>query len=216
MQNSKKPLLGIIILTILIIVIPVTIFIINSGKTATLQTTIAPSSAVITFDNNSYQVNRDYKFRPTSTKATISADGFQSQEIDLELKDNETTHIFLYLIPEDGDMSWYDERPEETKLLLAVGGLQALQYAEDYHKKYPISTVLPLTFVDVNPETYEWTEFRIDGGEFNDCKTNDYCVKITDSTGNNHERALNLIREKGFNPVDYEIIYEYAPIEPLS
>ena len=36
------------------------------------------------------------------------------------------------------------------------------------------------------------------------------------NTGGNEENAKNLIKENGYNPEDFEIIYEYVPIEELE
>ena len=55
----------------------------------------------------------------------------------------------------------------------------------------------------------------IDGGMFDGCEGT-FCLKITDTTGGNYERAIQMIKEKGFNPDDYEIIYENKPITPLN
>lgn len=210
-QNHKRIITITTIAVIgLFVIIPIVIFIINSTKTATLKTIIAPSFATITIDGKTHTTNSEIKFAPTTTKATISAKGFQSQEIDLDLRAHETTTIALYLLPEDGDLSWYYQNPNEQRFFSSVTDYQALQSANAYRAKYPISEILPINIVDTNPPSYQLKEYRIDIGQFAGCKS-DFCLKITDRTGGNEAEALEQIRFKGFNPDDYEIIYSYEP-----
>ncbi len=86
----------------------------------------------------------------------------------------------------------------------------ANQQANQYREQYPIVSLLPISVVEVDKETYTMKEYRIDVGEFTDCKT-DFCLKITDMTGGNQAAAHDKLRENGYNPDDYEIIYEYKP-----
>lgn len=198
------------------IVITIILAIINSKKTATLSTKIVPFSATITIDGKKYHPNKDYHLEPGTTSIIISANGYKTQELPLNLSDNETTTITAALTPDDGDTSSYCAAyNNECQLFEEIMQIQSSQASEEYFKKYPIATMLPVIVVDVDPTTYEWMEYRIDGGNHNDCK-NDYCVIITDSTGGNQEKALQKIRDQGFNPNDYEIIYKYVPITPLK
>lgn len=194
----------------LFVLIPLVVFLINSTKTATLKTIIAPSFATITIDGKTHTVNSELKFAPTTTKATISARGFQPQTVDLELIAHETTTLALYLLPEDGDLGWYSRNPNEQRFFSSVTDFQALQSANAYREKYPISEILPISVVDTNPPSYQLKEYRIDLGQFDGCQS-DFCLKITDRTGGNEAEALQQIRSKGFNPNDYEIIYSYEP-----
>ena len=81
-------------------------------------------------------------------------------------------------------------------------------------EKYPIINELPIIYAYYD-EQYNYTEFRIDGGTFDEC-SKDFCLKITDTTGGNYDFAKELIKNAGFNPDDYELLYEYKPITPLE
>ena len=206
MKSSKKHIFIIVTIVLLFLIIPVSFFVVNIGKTATLSTTIAPSFATITIDNKKYKANTSIKFRPTHTKAIISADGFQSQEIDIDLNNNETTSIYLYLTPDNGDLSWYANNQTELRLYSTINDFYSQEAADAYIKKYPITSILPAVITD----TKNGIGYRIDIGKFEDCKS-DFCIKITDQTGGNRDHALEYIRQKGFNPDDYELIYVYEP-----
>lgn len=218
MQTEKTPLKYIIIGAIVfagIIIFVITSYIINSTYSATLSTTIAPSTAVLTIDGKTYKINQTIKLKPADNiTATISAEGFETQEVSISLTKDETTTLALYLTPEDGDLSWYYSRPAENSLLLTVGGIQAAEAAREYAEKYPISEILPITFTETDPF---WAEYSINGGAFSDCKDNkEFCIIITDTTGKYRDRAIKAIQDKGFNPNDYEIIYQYTPIQPID
>lgn len=86
--------------------------------------------------------------------------------------------------------------------------------AKAYREAHPIIIALPIIYANYD-ESYNYTEFRIDGGEFPECST-DFCLKITDTTGGNYAHARELIKNSGYSPDDYEIIYEYKPITPLE
>ena len=95
-----------------------------------------------------------------------------------------------------------------------IGDYEAEQNSKDYNSRYPIISILPIVYAEYDDE-YDYTEYRIDGGSFSDCDR-DFCLKITDVTGGNMDHAKAKIRNAGFNPDDFQILYEYRPIAPLE
>ena len=106
--------------------------------------------------------------------------------------------------------------PDSTdgSVATTAGDSAATAKQKAYLKAHPIINELPIIYANYD-EQYNYTEFRIDGGEFPECST-DFCLKITDTTGGNYAHARELIKNSGYNPDDYEIIYEYKPITPLE
>lgn len=104
-------------------------------------------------------------------------------------------------------------RPSNQSSVELTDSQKAYEEAKSYSNNHPIIEKLPIIYANYDAQ-YNYTEYRIDGGEFEGCKTN-FCLKITDTTGGNYEAALNKIREAGFNPNDFQILYEYQPIEKL-
>lgn len=199
-----------IVAFIILVIIIIFLAISNAKKSSTLHTIIAPSFATLTINDKNYQPNQDYKFEPGNYEVKISAAGFQEKTLTLELTHNQTTNLYQYLTPDDNDLSWYYQDPKENKLYEQVTDALASQQAAEYREKYPIVSLLPLSVVEVDKQTYTMKEYRIDVGEYNDCKTN-FCLKITDMTGGNQEAAYAKLRDNGYNPEDYEIIYQYKP-----
>lgn len=215
-RNVKIAIISAIVLFAATILLAVFLFIQDTKRTASLEITIAPSFAQVEIDHKTYRTNGVERLKPGHYTAHISADGFTSQDVELELIGGKTSQLMLYLFPSDGSMDWYREHSSEMMILNTIGDAQAAANAQNYHDLYPISKDLPIIVVEVDPTTYAWTEYRIDGGTFAECKNQDFCLKITDSTGGNESAAYAKIREKGYNPNDYEIIYEYVPVEPLN
>ena len=85
---------------------------------------------------------------------------------------------------------------------------------ENAAKSYPILNILPIIIDEYDAE-YNYTNYRIDGGNEDRC-THDFCLIITDTTGGNEENAKTQITNRGYDLNDYEIIYHYEHIEPLE
>lgn len=198
---------------VILLLVLIFLSIIMSKPTAMLDILVAPTTAKVVVDGKEYK-NGTYKFEPGEVKVVISKDGFVSQEVNLELREGETAKLYTYLLPVDGDFSWYLSHEEDMMLLNTIGDAIAHEEGSVYAAENPIIEVLPIIFAEYDAN-WNYTEFRIDGGKFDECN-NPFCLKITDATGGNYEMALGLIREKGFNPDDFEIIYEYKPITPIE
>ncbi len=203
--QRKKLIIAASIIIIICLAIPIVIYLISSQYSATLSTTIAPSFAKLTIDGKEYPPNTELHLKPTQTKAIITADSFQTQEININLQKDETTKIALYLIPNNGDLSWYQEHPAEQELFQIVGGIEANADANNFIEEYPITKILPYQYANVVNNTP--VNYRIDIGKFDNCKTN-FCIKITDYNSNAYDHAIKYISDNGFNPDDYEITYE--------
>ena len=164
-RNRRILIISLLIGFIILVAVILIVSIYYLRRSATLDILVAPTSATITIDGQTY-TNGTYKIEPTSTSATITAEGFTSQEVSLNIIGGETTTLYLYLIPTDGDMNWYLDHPDDMMIVTQIGDLQALATSDAYHTEHPISQVLPIVVVEVNPTTYDWTEFRIDGGSY--------------------------------------------------
>lgn len=213
-RNRKIVLIFASILFLVIIGLSIFFTIDNSHKTATVNILVAPTFATVEIDHHKFSTDTTIKYYPGNYTAKISADGFESQEITLELSPDQATDLYLYLTPNSDRSNFYQQNTREATRMQTIVDYLATKSATEYTDEHPITNILPIIVVESDPETFAWTEFRIDYGKFKSCKS-DFCLKITDSTGGNRDRAINLIREKGFNPNDYEIIYSYVPPEPL-
>ena len=212
-KKVKRIIAGSVVAIAAILLVSLIYVILDSKRTAKLEILVAPLSAKILVDNKEY-TNGTYEFEPGEVKIIISKDGFSSKEMNVELKANETVKLYTYLLPLDGTLDWYLNHEEDQMVLNTIGDAKASEDSKIYRAENPVVEILPIIYANYD-ENWNYTEFRVDGGEFDECDE-DFCLKITDTTGGNYDFALSLVREKGFEPNDYEIIYEYKPIAPLE
>ncbi len=198
--------LGLLIFFTIILVISA----FNMHPTVEVELLVAPTSATTTIDGKSYQ-NGTFKIAPGEHQVHIEKEGFVSQ--DFSFNTLSTNKVYAYLRQTDGSFSWYRSHPEDSQVLTKIGDYLADQEATNYTRQNPITQALPIIYANYD-DHYNYTEYRIDGGKFDSCQT-DFCIKITDSTGGNLELAKQKIRDSGFNPDDYQIIYEYKPVQAL-
>jgi len=171
---------------------------------------VAPASATTTIDGKEYK-NGALRLEPGEHRVHIEKDGFVTQ--DFSFSTLSTTKIYTYLRQSDGLFTWYQSHPEDSLLLTKIGDYLSDQEASVYSKQNPVIQALPIIYANYD-ENYNYTEFRIDGGKFDGCKS-DFCLKVTDSTGGNFNFAKTKIKEAGYNPDDFQILYEYKPVRTL-
>ena len=207
---KKYPILIVSLFTLALIAIILLITALNLKDTSEIEIRVAPASATILIDGKQYQ-NGNYRIPSGTHQVKIEKAGFNTKEFSFNTASN--NKLFAFLLESDGGYNWYLNHQEDAQLLTSIGDYEATLESEKYYNKYKISSVLPIIYANYDTD-YNYTEFRIDGGSFTGCETN-FCIKITDTTGGNYELALQKIRETGMNPDDYQILYEYIPIQPL-
>ena len=212
-KKAKRIITGGVIAVAAILLVSLIYIILDYKRTAKLDILVAPLSAEILVDGEKYE-NGVHEFEPGEVRVMISKEGFIAKEMNVELKANETVKLYTYLMPVDGSLDWYLNHEEDQMILNSIGDAKANEDSKIYTIDNPIVEVLPIIYANYD-EDWNYTEFRVDGGEFDECDE-DFCLKITDTTGGNYDFALSLVREKGFELSDYEIIYEYKPIVPLE
>lgn len=193
----------------------VLLILVTKSSTASVEIRVAPADAIITINGKEYK-NGTYQLPTGEAKIHIEfgAD-FVAQDytINIPEKQGEVTKIFTFLNQRDGTTSWYDSHESDALLMTTIGDYLASEKAKKYLEDHPITNNLPIIVAEYD-KNYNYTEYRIDGGKFEQCKS-DFCIKITDTTGNNLEVAKQKIKNLGFSLTDFEIIYEYKPIEQL-
>lgn len=216
MYNSSNPRPKIIFFLAIFVFIFIAIFsiimaILDSKKTASLEILVAPSFAHIELDEHSLANVQTAKYYPGEYVVTITAPGFQAQERTVSLSADQTTNLYLYLTPDDGDLSFYDNDEQEGILFQEIAEKQYQDNLATFLTEHPIANILPYEHYTQN-EFSEPTGYRIDYGKFDGCKS-DFCLKVTSYSQTGLTDAKEYIRSKGFNPSDYEILFEYDPLE---
>ena len=197
-------LMGAFMLVLALIFVLITI---NLNYSAKLDILVVPTDSTIKINGTEYENGLYENIHVGRAKVQISKEGFDSQEFEIDLKRDEETRIYTYL---QGNEEWYRDIDEQTQYLIDIineynGEQQTLQLVD----KYPIMSVIPMVVEKYSNNYTEYVSYRIDGGKFSDCEQ-EFCLKITDISGGNYNRAIETIRSSGYNPDDYVIIYDDA------
>lgn len=204
-KELKNKKIGLLFgLVILILVVILTILSVNRSISATLRIVVAPASARILIDGEQYQ-NGIYENMPIGTKyVEITADGFVSKKYKIELAADEVTKLYACLEPES--VEDFVETDEYAVNCSAAKELEGEKKRAEFLAQYPIAVVLPIVVEKYADDLAGYMSFRVDGGKYAGCEK-EFCVKITDITGGNYERAKKIVKNKGYNLDDYEVIY---------
>lgn len=193
---------------IVAILIAILVVVIHNAKSATIDILVAPSEAVIKLNDEKYDNFGTYNVEPGDYHVVISMDGMQTKEYDISLADGEYTRVWSYLLDMDGGFDYYWEHPDEVVYLADVADEKAKLFVEEFERMQSIREVLPLTFSNTyDQDATEVVSISIDWGEGDECEKKVYCLIINDYTGKNTEKALNMIREAGYDPDDYELVF---------
>ena len=190
-----------------VIIILILVFIsIKTVFSASLDVLVVPTDATILIDGEKFENGIYENLLVGKRKVVISREGFDTMEFEIELKRDERTRIYEYL---GGNSEWYASLtdPDTLYLIDIIKEYHGQQQLVDLRARYPVMESLPIIFEHYYNNYTEYISYRIDGGQYKECKQS-FCLKITDFSGGNYNRALDYMREKGYNPSDYEIIYE--------
>lgn len=207
---KNHPISAVILVSLIFITGILVVTAISLNPTSEVEVLVAPSSATITINGKVYK-NGTYKLPRGNVSVKIEKDGFTPKNYTFNTSTNNKLYDYL---TQDGSLSWYETHSDDAIILTTIGDYEADMLSSSFTEKNPISKELPLIVAEYNSND-EYVEFRIDGGKLEDCDR-DFCLKITDSTGDNLEYAREKIRELGYNPNDFEIVYEYDPVIPLE
>ena len=194
----------------------ITMLIISSAmKKAYVSITVAPMTAKVTIDDKEYLVGT-HELASGKHKVRIEADGFQAKEFTFEAEKGHVASIETYLVHETEGLSYYEKSAEDMKILKYVDyddESELHKFLEEFNKKREIIYSLPFD------ASYEDTSFNynlfkghikvtIEDGTNMDACDMALCL-VASGYAINQDKVLEVIREKGFDPANYKIIYNY-------
>lgn len=227
MKQPLKPKL--ILATIIAILLIIVITIINYLHSSTLIIQVAPVNANITINGKTYK-NGLHKTAPKNkAEVTVSAEGFTSKTLTLDLKSGYSSSLLLYLVPLEEKWEIYEEEKnkESLNILLANNGYQYWNLnkisnnltidqdnsAENFIKKISIRSIMPLQFsicgepanrLNCDSLTIDYNYSQ----KYNDS----LCISISGRKANLEQSTLDIIRNKlteyGYNLNDYNFFYQ--------
>jgi hypothetical protein len=206
LKNNKTTKVLVILITIFIMGAIVYKFIDNSQKTAAIDVIVAPASSKILIGNKHFP-NGTHKIRPGEYSISITKDGFEPYSTKIIAKENETAQLKIFLLPSNGSYEWYYSHPEDAKLLDPIKDYTYTKNLDELKNKNPIINILPIQVAEYSNNYSVYTEFSIN---YKQTEADRITLVIDDITGGNENKALDIIRAKGFNPDEYNIEYNNA------
>jgi hypothetical protein len=139
------------------------------------------------------------KVAPGTYTLTASKDGFASRSITVTVGAKETKFIGAALVSNrDDTKDWYQKHLSDQLLLESITGGNSSQQAQNLLAENPILKMLPVLGLH--------QEYRIDAGASQ--KGNDEpALYIRSLTTQGQANAVQWIKDQGYDPGNYEIIY---------
>jgi hypothetical protein len=175
----------------------------NRDKTAALDIQSAvPNDINVTVDDSKVVSNGIVHVKPGPHTIIAQRNGFAGKKQTVSVKTGETKTVRLLLTPNGpAGHDWAASHPDQFLEYEAQAGKQFDQNSKNLTQRYPLISHLP----EIHPT------WRIDYGESPEHPNNPNYVAITILYSGNDidkQNALDWIRTQGFNPDDYQIIYQ--------
>jgi len=178
----------------------------SQGNTATLdiQSTV-PNDPTITIDAKKVSANGKVNVTPGKHTVAAKRNGFYDKTTDVTVKMGETQKVQIIMNP-SGDVGyqWLRDHPDLATQWEAVIGHQFDQNSQNTTTRNPLISYLPM----IRPT------WRIDYGVSEKHPTDPTAVTITITYGGaeiDKQNALQWIKDQGFNPSDYDIVFKLPP-----
>lgn len=175
----------------------------SRDKTATIDIqSIVPDDINITINGEKAASNGKIAVIPGTYTVAAKRSGFADKSQTVEAKAHETTTVRLLLDPinEEG-YTWARNHPDAFREYEALQGKLFDETGARMTTKYPLVSHLPETR----------TRWRVDYGQSVQHPNDPNAIAITITYGGfdeDKQNAIDWIKSLGFNPADYEIIYQ--------
>ena len=222
--NLRKILIALGGLIAIAGIVALVFLIINRNKNMTLSILVAPTGAKITINGKEYTNGNYQEFPASKISVTIERDGFDTKELELEGGSNKVVKIQTYL--ETQNLEKYREMGDSYRVLRLIADYSDTKISnfitesnkiEEIKYKLPVWTMASFSNSEVHTTSdgFDTTENKnpgiklVDGNQELECEKMS-CIKalISGKRTSKEDQAINdKIRELGYNPSDYQIIY---------
>lgn len=168
----------------------------RAGKIA-VPVYVAPSDATVKLsDNTELPTSGTAYLRPGEYEVTVSRDGFASQTRDLRVSENATPYIYIGLASDSEEAdAWQKANRAAYAKIESLTVEKAREYNTLFKSNNPIVNVLPIQ------DPYYTVDYR----NHDDASIE---LLIYGVSPQYREVALEFLRDKGYEPTDYRIVYE--------
>ena len=227
-QRNKVKIIGIVssVVVLLIVVVSVSFIIIKNIVPVVIQNLNDQITTISNDDKRVIQSSfKEFLHTITGSEETPqdiyiregTIDEYKDDDLDMlrfvvDIDSSKISYLVTYAMPKE---KYYGQNPiidcpavddmkyPETE---CVGMYNSSKLVKE-EKANPVNEILPIKVDEFDTETGVFTKFDIYG--YFDFENEDkFNISIVDYSCDNREKALQMIRDKGFNPDDYEIKYQ--------
>ena len=185
---------GVLLIAVLaFILVPLIIEHNNTKSTASFN--IAPQSATIEVNGKDYR-SGVYEFEPGKYHAKISKEGFESKEIDFEVKDHSNTVINDYILGDDG-FEYFEYSQSDLEILRRIDTKEAKEFISQYDQKLKVRLFL---------------KYQITNGEMSKKCKRVFCIVVNGYDTNKpllEKTVADELKKRDFDINDYEVVYDF-------
>ena len=211
----------VLVIDVIVVIAIIGILIFNASKTAIVSFNVAPIDAKIQLNGQGEYSDGSYQVLPGTYEITISHDNLTPKTFTLELKPNHETTLVAFL-SDNGNFEFYKlmdnsasyqrltEIASKSNNITTDHDTSAEQFISDFNQILSITKVLPIKgYVHADPSISASTA----GFTIRDGRSKEECERIAcllvNYYGNGYEETVaEKIKEAGYNPADYQIVYE--------
>ena len=209
------------IIDIVVILIVIGIFIYQSTKTSTIVLSIAPVDANISINGNGGYSNGRYPIAPGMYEIKISHDGLQPKTLSVNIEPGHYVTVAAFLDDADDDFAFYRQKTnyksyQKLKAIASADNnitidkdLTAQGFITNFEHTLSIKDKLPIKgYVSAEAHGGSTGGFAIrEGMGEKGCKKI-ACLLVNYFGEGFEEEVPKKIKEAGFNPDDYQLIYK--------
>jgi len=174
-------------------------------KTATIEIqSIVPNDATVTIDGNKVDSNSKNGVTPGKHTVVAKRNGFDDKTQEVEAKQGETATVRLLMNPNSQvGYDWLRNHPDLAPQFEGAIGDEFNQDSQNATAENPLIAYLP----EIHPK------WRVDYGKSVKNPNDPKAMAIIITYGNDvaKQQALDWIKSQGFNPDNYEIIFQTPP-----
>ncbi|MBP5656435.1 hypothetical protein J6X15_02520 [Candidatus Saccharibacteria bacterium] len=218
----NKYILAFLIIDIIAIVALVGIFVNRATKVSSINFNVTPVDATISVNGDKHYSNGQYDIAPGTYKVVISHDGLDTKTMTVDIGARDYANVTVFLADADHNFDYYklQNSYESYRKLKAIASAEnnittdkdasAQDFIADFERAMSIVDELPIKgYVYSEPSANMSTGgFTIENGLYKKQCTQSACL-IVRYYGKDYEKeVLKQIKQAGYNPDDYQLVYE--------
>lgn len=181
------------------IIIPLVLYSQNLIYSGTISLKFAPKSATAKIGSAAAKFGSN-RVRPGTYTVTIEKKGFATYTKEITVKNGENVAVAAALVSNDpSTANWYQTHTDDYTIAQDIGDDAADQAHVQMKTEFPIAQVLPIIGL--------YSTYRVDYGK-SPTKNGTYAVYISYQTEADKQKAIQAVKDKGYDLSKYEVIYE--------